>query len=81
MDIMSLDWLAKEIGEQLPFIAGMGSSLVESTGFVLVNVKVPCVKGYDEDQVALVMDDPDGRVPGYPGHLHLVSGHGSHQGE
>ena len=58
MDIMSLDRLAKEIGGQLPFIAGMGGSLVEPTGFVLMNVKVPYVKGYDEDQVALVMDDP-----------------------
>ena len=31
---------------------------MEPTGFVLMNVKVPCVQGYDEDQVALVMDDP-----------------------
>ena len=58
MDIMSLDWLAQEIGGPLPLIAGMGGSLVEPTGFVLMNVKVPCVQGYDEDQVALVMDDP-----------------------
>ena len=58
MDIMSLDRLAQEIGGPLPLIAGMGSSLVEPTGFVLMNVKVPCVQGYDEDQVALVMDDP-----------------------
>ena len=58
MDIMSLDRLAQEIGGLLPLIAGMGSSLVESTGFVLMNVKVPCVQGYDEDQVALVIDDP-----------------------
>ena len=58
MDIMSLDRLAQEIGGLLPLIAGMGSSLVEPTGFVLMNVKVPCVQGYDEDQVALVMDDP-----------------------
>ena len=58
MDIMSLDWLAQEIGGLLPLIAGMGGSLVEPTGFVLMNVKVPCVQGYDEDQVALVMDDP-----------------------
>ena len=36
----------------------MGSSLVEPTGFVLMNVKVPCVQGYNEDQVVLVMDDP-----------------------
>ena len=58
MDIMSLDQLAQEIGGPLPLIAGMGGSLVEPTGFVLMNVKVPCVQGYDEDQVALVMDDP-----------------------
>ena len=58
MDNMSLDRLAQEIGGPLPLITGMGSSLVEPTGFVLMNVKVPCVQGYDEDQVALVMDDP-----------------------
>ena len=58
MDIISLDQLAQEIGGLLPLIAGMGGSLVEPTGFVLMNVKVPCVQGYDEDQVALVMDDP-----------------------
>ena len=32
---------------------------MEPVGFVLMNVKVPCVRGYDEDQVAIVMDDPD----------------------
>ena len=58
MDIMSLDRLAQEIGGPLPLIAGMGGSLVEPTGFVLMNIKVPCVQGYNEDQVALVMDDP-----------------------
>ena len=58
MDIMSLDWLAQEIGGLLPLIAGMGGSLVEPTRFILMNVKVPCVQGYDEDQVTLVMDDP-----------------------
>ena len=25
----------------------------------MLNVKVPCVQGYDEDQIAIVMDDPD----------------------
>ena len=59
MDIMSLDRLAQEIGGQLPLIKGMGGSLVEPIGFVLMNVKVPCVWGYDEDQVTLVMDDPE----------------------
>ena len=58
MDIMSLDRLAQEIGGPPPLIAGMGGNLVEPTGFILMNVKVPCVQGYDEDQVTLVMDDP-----------------------
>ena len=58
MDIMSLNRLAQEIGGPLPLIAGMGGNPVEPTGFVLMNVKVPCIQGYDEDQVALVMDDP-----------------------
>ena len=56
---MSLDRLAQEIGGQLPLIKDMGGSLVEPIGFVLMNVKVPCVQGYDEDQVTLVMDDPE----------------------
>ena len=59
MDIMSLDRLAQEIGGQLPCIKGMGGSLMEPIRFVLMNVKVPCVRGYDENQVALVMDDPE----------------------
>ena len=42
MDIMSLDYLARE-----------------TVGFIMMNVKVPCVQGYDEDQVTIVMDDPD----------------------
>ena len=58
MDIMSLDRLAQEIGGPPPLIAGMGGNLVEPTGFVLMNVKVPYIQGYDEDQVTLVMDDP-----------------------
>ena len=32
---------------------------MEPVGFVLMNVKVPYVHGYDEDQVAIVMDDPN----------------------
>ena len=59
MDIMSLDQLTQEIGGQLPHIKGMGGNPVEPIGFVLMNVKVPCVWGYDEDQVTLVMDDPE----------------------
>ena len=45
MDIMSMDRLAQEIGGPLPLITGMGSSLVEPTGFVLMNVKYPVFKG------------------------------------
>ena len=58
MDIMSRDQLAQEIGGQLSHIRGMGGNTMEPIGFVLMNVKVPCVRGY-EDQVTLVMDDPD----------------------
>ena len=58
MDIMSLDYLAEEIGGAIPLIRGLGSISVEPIGFVMMNVKVPGVKGYDEDQIAIVMDDP-----------------------
>ena len=58
MDIMSLDRLAQEIGGSVPLIRGLGSISVESIGFIMMNVKVPCVQGYDEDQIAIVMDDP-----------------------
>ena len=56
MDIMSLDYLAQEIGGSVPPIRGKGSISVEPIGFIMMNVKVPCVQGYDEDQIA--MDDP-----------------------
>ena len=58
MDIMSLDYLAEEIGESIPLIRGLGGISVEPVGFVMMNVKVPGVKGYDEDQITIVMDDP-----------------------
>ena len=59
MDVMSLDYLAQEIGGSIPHVRGIGGISVEPVGFILMNVKVPCVWGYDEDQVAIVMDDPD----------------------
>ena len=59
MDIMSLDYLAQEIGEPILPIRDIGSIPVEPVGFIMMNVKVPCVQGYDEDQIAIVMDDPD----------------------
>ena len=58
MDIMSLDYLAQEIGGSVPLIRGIGSILVEPVGFVMMNIKVPCVRGYNKDQIAIVMDDP-----------------------
>ena len=58
MDIMSLDYLAQEIGGSVPLIRGLGGISVEPIGFVVMNVKVPCVQGYDEDQIAIMMDDP-----------------------
>ena len=42
----------------IPLIRGIGGISVEPVGFVMMNVKVPCVQGYDEDQIAIVMDDP-----------------------
>ena len=58
MDIFSLDHLAQEIGGQIPPIAGIRGIMVEPEGFVMMNVQVPCVKGYNEDQIAIVMEDP-----------------------
>ena len=58
MDIMSLDSLAQEVGGKIPPIQGIGGIMVDPEGFVMMNVKIPCVKGYNEDQTAIVMDDP-----------------------
>ena len=59
MDILSLDTLAREIGGQLPPITVMGSGMIKPEGFVIMNVRVPCVKGYNEDQIAIVLEDPE----------------------
>ena len=58
MDIMSLDSLAQEVGGKILPIRGIGSIMVDPEGFVMMNVKIPCVKGYNEDQIAIIMDDP-----------------------
>ena len=55
---MSLDHLAQEIGGSVPLIRGLGGISMEPIRFIMMNVKVPCVQGYDEDQIAIVMDDP-----------------------
>ena len=58
MDIMSLDYLVQEISGSIPPIRGIGGISVEPVGFVMMNVKLPCVQRYDKDQIAIVMDDP-----------------------
>ena len=58
MDIMSLDSLAQEVGGKIPPILGIGRIMVDPEGFIMMNVKILCVKGYNEDQIAIVMDDP-----------------------
>ena len=57
MDIMSLESLAPEIGGKIPPIVSIGGIMVKPEGFVMMNVQIPCVKGYNEDQIAIVMDD------------------------
>ena len=57
MDIMSLDSLAQEVGGKIPPILGIGGIVVNPEEFVMMNVKIPCVKGYNKDQIAIVMDD------------------------
>ena len=58
MDIMSLDYLAEEIGGAISHISGIGGISVEPVGFVMMNIKVLGVTGYDKDQITIVMDDP-----------------------
>ena len=59
LDIMSLNHLAEESGGALLPINCLGGGFVEPKGFVIVNVQIPCVKGYNEDQIVIVMDDPN----------------------
>ena len=40
MDIMSLDFLAEEIGGSIPLIRSLGGISVEPVGFIMMNVKV-----------------------------------------
>ena len=45
-------------GGSIPLIRGLGGISVEPIGFVMMNIKVPGVEGYDKDQITIVMDDP-----------------------
>ena len=58
MNVFPLECLAEEVGDAIPPIQGIGGIMVQPTGFVLVRVQIPCIAGYDEDQVAIVLDDP-----------------------
>ena len=58
MDIMSLESLGQEIGGKIPPIVGTGGIMVKPAGFIMMNVQIPCVKGYNKDQIAIIMDDP-----------------------
>ena len=58
MNVFPLECLAEEVGDTIPPIQGTGGIMVQPTGFVIVRVQIPCVVGYDEDQVAIVLDDP-----------------------
>ena len=51
MDILLLGSLAQEVGGKIPPILGIGGIMVKLEGFVMMNVKIPCVKGYNEDQI------------------------------
>ena len=51
--------LSQGVGGQLPPISVMGGGMIRPEGFVIMNVRVPCVKGYNEDQIAIVLEDPE----------------------
>ena len=58
MAVHPMSRISKETGQAIPPIQGIAGVLVELVGFVIINVWVPCVKGYDEDQIAIVLNDP-----------------------
>ena len=58
MDIMSLDSLTQEVGGNIPPILGIDGIMVNPEVFVMMNVKIHCIKGYNEDQIAIIMDNP-----------------------
>ena len=57
MDIMSLESLAQKIEGKIPPIVSIGGIMVKPGGFVMMNVQMPCVKGYNKDQIAIIMDN------------------------
>ena len=53
-----MEQLTQEIGGELSPIHGIGGIKVKPLGFVIMNVRIPCIWGYNEDQIAIVLDDP-----------------------
>ena len=58
MAIHPMTRISKETGQAIPPIQGIAGMLVDPVGFVMMNVRVPCVRGYNEDQIAVVLNDP-----------------------
>ena len=58
LQIFTLERLAQEIRGELPPIHGIGRIKVKPLGFVIMNVRIPCIRGYNEDQIVIVLDDP-----------------------
>ena len=44
------------VGRQVTCV-GLGNTLMQPTGYVIIQVQVDRVQGYDEDQIALVIPD------------------------
>ena len=59
LNVMSLNCLTEESGGAMPPINCLRGGFVKPMGFVIVNVQIPCVRGYNEDQIVIVMDDPN----------------------
>ena len=59
LNVMSLYCLTEESGEALPPINCLRGGFIKPTGFVMVNLQIPCVKGYNEYQIMIVMDNPN----------------------
>ena len=58
LQIFTLEQLTQEIGGELSPIHSIGGIKVKPLGFVIMNVRIPCIWGYNEDQIAIVLDDP-----------------------
>ena len=39
-------------------IRSIGGIKVKPLGFVIIIERIPCIRGYNEDQIAIVLDDP-----------------------